>query len=104
MMMDRSHHENSFPVNLKDITCIITETVSRTNNPPIMAKTISCLTMIATAAKEPPKERDPVSPIKILAGGALYHRKPKQDPTIAPQKIAISPTLECIVSVNIPKK
>ena len=57
MMMDRSHHENSFPVNLKDITCIITETVSKTNNPPIMAKTISCLTMIATAAKEPPKEK-----------------------------------------------
>ena len=81
-----------FPVNLKDITCIITETVSKTNNPPIMAKTISCLTMIATAAKEPPKEKDPVSPMKILAGGALYHRKPKQDPTIAPQKIAISPT------------
>ena len=32
-----------------------------------------------------------MSPIKILAGGALYHRKPKQDPTIEPQKIASSP-------------
>ena len=92
-----------FPVNLKDITCIITETVSKTNNPPIMAKTISCLTMIATAAKEPPKERDPVSPIKILAG-ALYQRKPRQEPTIAPQKIAVSPTPECTVFVNIQKK
>ena len=80
------------PVSLKDITCIITETVSKTNSPPIIAKTISCLTIIATAAKEPPNDKDPVSPIKIFAGGALYQRKPRQDPTIAPQKIAVSPT------------
>ena len=66
---------------------MITETVSKTNNPPIIAKTISCLTIIAMAANEPPNDNDPVSPIKILAGGALYHRKPKQAPTIEPQKI-----------------
>ena len=53
---------------------MITETVSKTNKPPIIAKTISCFTIIATAASEPPKEREPVSPIKILAGGALYQR------------------------------
>ena len=81
-----------FPVNLNDITCIITETVSKTNKPPIIARTISCYTIIATAASDPPKDKDPVSPIKILAGGALYQRKPRQDPTIAPQKIAASPT------------
>ena len=81
-----------FPVSLKDTTWIMTETVSKTNNPPIIARTISCLTIIATAAKEPPKDKDPVSPIKIFAGGALYQRKPRQDPTIAPQKIAASPT------------
>ena len=81
-----------FPVSLKDITCMITETVSRTNSPPIIARTISCLTITATAAKEPPKDKDPVSPMKIFAGGALYQRKPRQDPTIAPQKIAVSPT------------
>ena len=34
------------PVNLKDITCIITEIVSKTNKPPIIARTISCLTII----------------------------------------------------------
>ena len=46
-----------------------------------------------TAPKDPPKERDPVSPIKIFAGGALYHKNPKHDPTIEPQKIEVSPTL-----------
>jgi hypothetical protein len=30
--------------------------------------------------------------MKILAGGALYQRKPKQDPTIEPQNIESSPT------------
>ena len=47
---------------------------------------------MAIAASEPPKESDPVSPMKIFAGGALYQRKPKQDPTIDPQKIESSPT------------
>ena len=37
-------------------------------------------------------EREPVSPIKIFAGGALYQRKPRQEPTIEPQKIESSPT------------
>ena len=81
-----------FPVNLKEITWIITDAVSNTNNPPIIAKTISCLTIMAMAARDPPKESDPVSPIKILAGGALYQRNPKHDPTIEPQKIESSPT------------
>ena len=70
----------------------MTETVSKTNKPPIIAKTISCFTIIAIAASEPPKDKDPVSPIKIFAGGALYQRNPKQDPTTDPQKIDNSPT------------
>ena len=37
---------------------MITETVSKTNNPPIIAKTISCLTIIAMAANEPPNDND----------------------------------------------
>ena len=82
------------PVSLNEITCIITETVSKTNKPPIIASTISCFTIIATEAIEPPRDSEPVSPINILAGGALYQRKPKQDPTIEPQKIDSSPTLE----------
>ena len=80
------------PVNLKEITWIITETVSKTNSPPTIAKTISYFTIIAIAASEPRRESYPVSPIKIFDGGALYQRKPKHDPTIAPQKIESSPT------------
>ena len=49
--------------------------------------------IMLTAPKDPPKDKDPVSPIKILAGGALYHKKPKQAPTIDPQNIEASPTL-----------
>ena len=71
---------------------MITETVSKTNNPPTIAKTISCFTIIAIAANEPPRDREPVSPIKIFAGGALYQRKPKQAPTTDPQKMDSSPT------------
>ena len=44
------------------------------------------------SCKDPPKDNDPVSPIKIFAGGALYQRNPKQAPTTEPQKIDSSPT------------
>ena len=37
---------------------------------------------IAIAVKDPPNDNEPVSPMKIFAGGALYHKKPKHDPTI----------------------
>ena len=70
----------------------MTEAVSRTNKPPIIPRTISCFAIILTAPKDPPNDREPVSPIKIFAGGALYHKKPKHDPTIEPQKIEASPT------------
>jgi len=72
---------------------MITETVSSTNKPPIITKTISCFVIILTAPRELPKDNEPVSPIKIFAGGALYHKKPRHDPTIEPQKIEASPTL-----------
>ena len=58
----------------------------------------------STAAKEPPNDKDPVSPIKILAGGALYQRKPRQDPTIDPQKIESSPTLGIYCSCKYSEK
>ena len=41
---------------------MITETVSNTNRPPIIANTISCFTIIAIAANEPPNERDQYHP------------------------------------------
>ena len=70
---------------------MITENVSKTNKPPIIASNISCLHIMAIDPKEPPRANAPVSPMKTLAGGALNHKKPKQDPIIAPQKIEISP-------------
>ena len=81
-----------FPVSLNDKTWIITEAVSKTNKPPTIPNTISCFEIMLIAPNDPPSDRDPVSPIKIFAGGALYHKKPKQDPTIDPQKIEASPT------------
>ena len=57
-----------------------------------MARTISCFAMIATDATDPPKDKEPVTPMKIFAGGALYQRKPKHEPTIEPQKTDSSPT------------
>ena len=59
------------------MTCTITETASSTNNPPITASTISCLVATAIVPNMPPSASDPVSPMKIEAGGALNQRKPK---------------------------
>ena len=80
-----------FPVNLNEITCTITDIASKTNKPPVIAKTISCFVIIPTPPKDPPNASDPVSPIKIFAGGALNHKKPKQEPITAPKNTATSP-------------
>ena len=77
---------------MKEITCAITDIASKTNNPPVIAKTISCLVIIPTAPKDPPRASDPVSPINIFAGGALNHKNPKHAPIIDPQNIDASPT------------
>ena len=37
--------------------------------------------MIASPAIAPPSPSDPVSPMKIVAGNALNHRKPTHAPT-----------------------
>ena len=47
-------------------------------------------------------ESEPVSPMKIFAGGALYQRNPKQAPTIDPQKL--KQHQEYIEFVNIQRK
>ena len=60
--------------------------------------------MIPTAPNDPPKDNDPVSPIKIFAGGALNHKNPKQDPIIAPQKLKLHPYLQHKEYVNTQKK
>ena len=70
---------------------MMTEAVSSTNRPPMMASTISCLAATAMAPSAPPSDSEPVSPMKIMAGGALNHRKPSPAPTMAPQMMASSP-------------
>ena len=41
--------------------------------------------------ERPPSDSEPVSPMKIIAGGALNQRKPRPAPMIAPHSTASSP-------------
>ena len=59
-----------------------------------MPNTISCLVITLIIPIDAPAEREPVSPINTLAGGALNHRKPNPAPTKAVQKINNSPDPE----------
>ena len=79
------------PVSLNETTCTITDTASSTNSPPTTASTISCLVATAIAPIMPPSASEPVSPMKIEAGGALNHRKPSPAPITAPHSTASSP-------------
>ena len=80
------------PVSLNEATCTMTETVSSTNRPPMIASTSSCLVATLMLPSAPPIDSDPVSPMKTDAGGALNHRNPSPAPTSAPQNTASSPT------------
>src|SRR6476659_498672 len=79
------------PVSLNETTCTITETASSTNSPPTMPSTTSCLVATAMAPSMPPRASEPVSPMKIDAGGALNQRKPSPAPITAPHTTANSP-------------
>ena len=57
-----------------------------------MTNTSSCLVATLDIPITPPRDNEPVSPMKISAGGALNHRKPNPAPNNAPKTIAISPT------------
>ena len=70
----------------------------------MIAKTISCLVTTPIAPKEPPKAKEPVSPINILAGGALNHRNPIEAPIIAPQKQQPRLLPQCKELINIQQK
>ena len=63
----------------------MTDAASSTNNPPTIASTSSCLVTMLIAPSAAPIAKDPVSPMKTLAGGALNQRKPSPAPTIAAQ-------------------
>ena len=67
----------------KKPTWMITESVSTTNSPPRMISSSSVRVTIAMPASAPPSASEPVSPMKILAGLAFHHRKPKQAPIAA---------------------
>ena len=70
-------------VALNQVTCIITDTVSSTNMPPMMMSSSSVRVRIAKPARAPPSASEPVSPMKIAAGEAFHQRNPKQAPVIA---------------------
>ena len=71
------------PVSLKEPTWMMTDRVMVTNRPPRMTSSSSVRVVMARPASAPPSASDPVSPMKILAGEAFHHRKPKQAPMTA---------------------
>ena len=75
------------PVNrlviLKQVTWSITDSVMVTNSPPSMISSSSVRVRMARPASAAPSDSEPVSPMKIAAGEAFHHRKPKQAPVIA---------------------
>ena len=64
------------PVSLNESTCTITDTASSTNSPPTIAEHDLVLGATAIAPIMPPSASEPVSPMKIEAGGALNQQKP----------------------------
>ena len=56
-----------------------------------MDKIISCLVATAIAPIVPPTDKDPVSPINTIAGGALNQRNPKPEPINAAHIMTNSP-------------
>src|SRR5690606_30783231 len=56
------------PVVLKWTPWMMTERISTTTSPPMMARTISCLLATATAPIRPPSASEPDSAMKIAAG------------------------------------
>ena len=85
---------NGFPVlnlvTLNTPTWITTDIVMITNSPPSRSSSRSVLVTMARPARTPPRASEPVSPMKILAGGAFHHRKPKQAPITAAATTAAS--------------
>ena len=93
--------KTSRPVSLKLATWTMTDTVSSTNSPPMMASTSSCLVMTLMQPSAPPQESEPVSPMNTIAGGALNHRKPRLAPTSAPQQAAMKSADELVLDAEL---
>ena len=58
-------------VSLKKPTCRITDSVMTANSPPRTTSSSSVRVMIASPAIAPPSDSEPVSPMKIFAGGGV---------------------------------
>ena len=69
---------------------MITDKVSITKTPPTINNKTSFLRRIANVPNAAPVDKDPTSPIKISAGFALNHKKPRQPPKNAVAKIVSS--------------
>ena len=67
-----------------------TDSASITKIPPSRISSISVFVITASPAIAPPSPSEPVSPMKIVAGNALNHRKPTQAPTRQPASSARS--------------
>ena len=85
-------------VALKTPTWMMTEIVSMTNRPPSTMSSSSVRVTIAMPANAPPIASEPVSPMKILAGEAFHHRKPKQAPIAAAATSAMSSGSRAVVA------
>ena len=79
-------------------TWISTDSASMTKMPPRMISSTSVLVITASPAIAPPSPSDPVSPMKIVAGNELNHRKPMHAPTRQP---ATSARSTCRVVKNV---
>src|SRR6266487_5714179 len=86
------------PVVLNDATWITTDSASRTNTPPTITSSSSCLMRIATVPSAAPSASEPTSPMKISAGYELYQRNPSDAPTSEPQNTVSSAAPEKCVS------
>lgn len=86
---------------------MITDRASAKYIPPTIIIIKGSFNITATTATAPPRAKEPVSPIKTLAGKALYLKKPSRAPKSTPQKIAKSyrpKTIEIIVKNVITNK
>src|SRR5258708_5908251 len=62
---------------------MITDSVMSTMSPARIAIRNWVRVVIARPTSAPPRASEPVSPMKILAGGEVHHRKPEQAPSPA---------------------
>src|SRR5262249_39034582 len=86
-----AHVKRRFPpVRRKDCVCSEDDPSSAKKTTPKIGGTSSCFATSAIQARSPPSGSEPESPMKTLAGYALYQRNPMDAPHIAAPTTAIS--------------